>query len=72
MEILKVEKLGINFGGLAALKDINFFVKEGDAIGDFSVSSIDKKEVVLEKTGGEIIRLSTIKKEKKDSKATEE
>ena len=50
----------------------SFFVKEGDAIGDFSVSSIDKKEVVLEKTGGEIIRLSTIKKEKKDSKATEE
>ena len=33
MEILKVEKLGINFGGLAALKDINFFVKEGEIVG---------------------------------------
>ena len=33
MEILKVEKLGINFGGLAALKEINFFVKEGEIIG---------------------------------------
>jgi len=33
MEILKVEKLGINFGGLAALKDIHFFVKEGEIVG---------------------------------------
>jgi len=33
MEILKVEKLGINFGGLAALKDINFFVKYGYFLG---------------------------------------
>jgi len=33
MEILKIEKLGINFGGLAALKDINFSVKEGEIVG---------------------------------------
>ena len=33
MEILKIEKLGINFGGLEALKDINFFVKEGEIVG---------------------------------------
>jgi len=33
MEILKVEKLGIKFGGLAALKDINFFVEEREIVG---------------------------------------
>jgi branched-chain amino acid transport system ATP-binding protein len=33
MEILKIEKVGINFGGLVALKGINFFVKEGEIVG---------------------------------------
>lgn len=33
MEILKIEKVGINFGGLVALKGINFFVKEGETVG---------------------------------------
>lgn len=33
VEILKIEKLGINFGGLEAVKDIDFFVKEGEIVG---------------------------------------
>ena len=33
MEILKIEKLGINFGGLEAVKGIDFFVKEGEIVG---------------------------------------
>jgi len=33
MERLKVENLGINFGGLIALKDINFSLDEGEIIG---------------------------------------
>ena len=43
----------------------SFFAKEGDMIGDFLVSSIDEKEVVLKKRGGEELVLSAAKKEKK-------
>lgn len=32
-EILKLEKLGINFGGLVALKEIDFVLREGEILG---------------------------------------
>ena len=33
MEILKTEKISINFGGLVAVKDVDFSVKEGEIVG---------------------------------------
>lgn len=33
MEVLKVEDVGINFGGLIALKEISFSVKDGEILG---------------------------------------
>ena len=46
----------------------SFSVQEGDMVGDFSVLSIDEKEVRLKKSDGEEIALSTIKKEKEEKK----
>lgn len=39
----------------------SFSVKEGDAAGDFTVLSIDEKEIRLKKKDGEEIAISTIK-----------
>ncbi|MDP8230338.1 MAG: hypothetical protein P9L93_04455 [Candidatus Gorgyraea atricola] len=50
----------------------SFFAKEGDMVGDFLVSSIDEKEVVLKKRGGEELVLSAAKKEKKVKKEKKE
>ena len=44
----------------------SFSVKEGDTAGDFTVLSIDEKEVRLKKKNGEEIGISTIKEEKKE------
>lgn len=41
----------------------SFFVQEGDRVGDFLVYSIDEKEVVLKKKGGEDLRLRAVKKQ---------
>ncbi len=48
----------------------SYFAKEGDTIGDFLVSSIDDKEVVLHKKGGDEIVLSVAKK-KQDGQGKE-
>lgn len=39
----------------------SFSVKEGDAAGDFTVLSIDEKEIRLKKKDGEEIAISTVK-----------
>ncbi|MBU4312843.1 MAG: hypothetical protein KJ706_09025 [Candidatus Omnitrophica bacterium] len=44
----------------------SYFAKEGDTIGDFLVSSIDDKEVVLHKKGGDEIVLSVAKKKQEE------
>ncbi|MEK6733423.1 MAG: hypothetical protein AABY55_07330 [Candidatus Omnitrophota bacterium] len=46
----------------------SFSVKEGDLAGDYTVMSVDDKEVRLKKKDGEEIAISTVKEEKKESK----
>lgn len=45
----------------------SFSVKEGDTAGDFTVLSIDDKEIRLKKKDGEEIVISTVKEEKKEA-----
>jgi len=44
----------------------SFSVKEGDSAGDFTVLSIDKKEIRLRKKDGEEIAVSMVKEQKKE------
>jgi len=46
----------------------SFSVKEGDMAGDYTVLSIDEKEIRLKKKDGEEIVISTLKEEKKEEK----
>ncbi len=46
----------------------SFSVKEGDMAGDYTVLSIDEKEIRLRKKDGEEIAISTLKEEKKEEK----
>lgn len=46
----------------------SFSVKEGDSAGDFTVLSIDEKEIRLRKKDGEEVAVSTVKEEKKEEK----
>lgn len=49
----------------------SFSVKEGDLAGDYTVMSIDDKEVRLKKKDEEEIIISTVKEEKKEEKKEE-
>ena len=49
----------------------SFSVKEGDLAGDYTVMSIDDKEVRLKKKDEEEIAISTAKEEKKEEKKEE-
>ena len=46
----------------------SFSVKEGDMAGDYTVLSIDGKEIRLRKKDGEEITISTVKEERKEEK----
>ncbi len=46
----------------------SFSVKEGDMAGDYTVLSIDEKEIRLRKKDGEEITISTVKEERKEEK----
>lgn len=50
----------------------SFSVKEGDNVGEFTVTLIGEKEVTLKKKDGEELVLTTIKKEEKKEEATPE
>lgn len=41
----------------------SFFVQEGDVVGDFLVSKIDEKRVVMKKKGGEELILNAVRKD---------
>ena len=49
----------------------SFSVKEGDLAGDYTVMSVDDKEIRLKKKDGEEIAISTVKEEKKEEKKEE-
>ena len=46
----------------------SFSVKEGDLAGDYTVMSIDDKEIRLKKKDEEEIAISTVREEKKEEK----
>ena len=47
----------------------SFFAQEGDMVGDFLVSRVEEKEVVLRKEGEEEIVLKAVKKEETKTKS---
>ena len=69
-----VYKGRMNIGGrvIVIIEDDNtgksFSVKEGDATDNFTVLSIDEKEIRLKKKDGEEIAVPTVKEEKKEEK----